>query len=428
MSRIEARLQTVAIGPRPLADHYDLAPADQIERAAGLAEPLAGARIIYVSTAPPEAADLSGPLVALLRDLGVDAEWAVLHGDGGFQRASRMLGDALRGARWHGGGAEWQRLRESCESAAISADLRSFDAVFAHGPAAAALIEGRRGGSTAWLWRTGLDISQPDEGVWREFGPLLADYSQLSCALPEFVPPGVGGPSLRITPGAFDPLAQAHGEQSPREMARRIRRLGIDPSRPLIVDVTRLDRWADPLAAVEAWHRARAEVEGLQLALIGRLDRGDREAAVVVAEVRAFAGAVPDLHVLADRPGVEERDRGALTRLARCATQTALGDEFDPALSGAHWRGTAVVAGGASAAAQINDGEDGYVASGLSDRADRITRLASDPGRAVAMGRAGREHARARFLVTRLLTDELATIGSLLRREAPERARVGVPV
>ena len=426
MGRIEARLQTVAAGPRPLSDYYELAPADQIEQAAALAEPLAGARVVHVSAAPPEPADPSGPLVALLRDLGVDAEWAVLHGDSAFQRAVRELEDAVRGARWRHGEADWQRLREACESAAISADLRSFDAVFAHGPATAALIEGRRGGSTAWHWDTGLDLSRPDEAAWRAFGPLLADYSRLSFALPEFVPPGVGGDRLRVVPGAFDPLAPAHRQRSPRELARRVRRLGVDPARPLIADVTRLDRWADPLTAIEAWRRARADVDGLQLALTGRLDRGDRQAASVVEEVRAFAGEEDDLHVIADRAGVEEPDRGALIRLSRCATLTALGEEFDPALSSAHWRGTAVIAAGAAAEAQIRDGEDGYVASSLDDRSTGIARLARDAGQAVAMGRAGREHARARFLLTRRLADELGTITSLLGREAGDSERAGV--
>jgi trehalose synthase len=276
------------------------------------------------------------------------------------------------------------------------------------------------------LWRTGLDLSRPDEAAWQALGPLLTDFTQLSFALPEFVPSGIGGPRLRVVPGAFDPLAAAQRGPGPRAVARRVRRLGIDPSRPLAVDVTRLDRWADPLAAVEAWRRARAEAGGLQLALTGRLDRGDREAATVVDEVRAFAGEDLDLHILADRPSVDDFDRGALVRLARCATLTALGDEFDPGLSAVHWHGTAAIADGAAARAQIADGEDGYLAPSIDDRAARIARLAGDPGQAVAMGRAGREHARGHFLLTRLLGDELATIGSILgaRAAVEERPRV----
>ena len=79
-----------------------------------------------------------------------------------------------------------------------------------------------------------------------------------------------------------------------------------------------------------------------------------------------------------------------------------------------------------AAEAQIRDGEDGYVASSLADRSTGIARLASDAGQAVAMGQAGREHARARFLLTRLLVDELGTIASLLGREPGDRERAGV--
>jgi trehalose synthase len=419
MGRIEARLQTIAVDPRPLSDHYPLAAAEPLERAAAAAAPLAGARVLYVSAVPLEAADCSRSLVPLLCDLGLEVERAVLHGDAGFQLTARELSDALRGARWEGGEEASRELRESCEAVAVATDLRRFDAVVAHGAAAGALIEGRRSGVTAWTWSTGLDLSQTDQEAWEIFRPLLLDHSRLCFALPGYVPPGIDGERLRIAPPAFDPLAASERELPAAELSSLVREAGIDPARPLVVDVTPLDRWADPLAVLESWRLARREANGLQLAFAGRIDPSDPDAGSVAAEVEAFAGEEPDLHLLG-RPSAAQV--AALTQIARCVVRCSLGEEFDPALSAAHWRGSAIVAGGASAAAQVRDGEDGYLAEGPEQAAAGIAELANHPGKAVAMGCAGREHARARFAIGRLLADQLDLLGSLLAAAPKQRA------
>lgn len=427
MRRIEARLQRIPVESRPISDLYEVAPADQLQSAAALAEPLAGVRVLHICVAPPEAADASRALAPLLCDLGLEAERAVLHGDAAFHRLARELADGLRGAPWAIEDSEWLGFREACEAAAVAADLRRHDLVIAQGAASAALIEGRRGGSTRWLWRTGLDASDPDPGAWEALRRLVDEHAGACFALPEFVAPGLEGGTTLMIPGAIDPLAPALREPAPGEIARLLGGFGIDLSRPLATYAAALDSWADPLAVIEAWRLARVEVPGLQLAVAGRVEPGDPEAAGALAEVRDFAGGEPDLHLLSDRALGGER-ANALVRASRCLVDASLGDRFDPALSAAHWRGTAVIAQGAGAASQVEDGQDGFLVSGREDCGARLALLASDPRRAVAMGRCGREHARERFLVSRLLADELDLIGSLLGIEASSEEPAGAPV
>jgi hypothetical protein len=402
MRRIEARLQPLPVESRPLADYEGLAPIEQIELAATLAGPLAGARVLLASAPPLEADDLSSALASLLRGLGIEAERAVLHGDRAFQLAASELSDAIRGAEWAGDPQEWRALREACEAAAVAADLRGYDIVFVHGVGAMALIEGRRSSAAAWIWRTGVDASTANEDAWGLLRALLSAYSSLCFAFPGFVPPGVGGERLRVIPGAFDPLAPAQRELSTDELPRLARGLGLDLGRPVIAHLGPLDRWADPLATIDAWLAARAIVPGLQLAIAGRIDPADAEATSLPEEVRAFAGEIDDLHLLTDRDGVSALDLNALGRLARCAVHSTLGEQFDPAIPASLWRATPVI----------------------DPSADRIAELVTDPGRSVEMGLAARDHARARFLVTRLLGDGLELIGSLLGVSA-QAPRVG---
>jgi trehalose synthase len=421
MARMRARLQPIPVAARDLAAYEGLVPENQLDRARELGRRLAGLRVLYLSPAPLEAGDPSPSLAALLQGLGLEAQRAVLHGDREFASVSGDVADAIRGADWALTPGDWQALREACEAAAVGFDTRPFDVVSVQGAAAAPLIEGRRGGG-AWLWRTGVDAGEPAREAAEAVLALLGDYRQLSFALPGFVPAGLGGTRLRVVPGAFDPRG---GDPPARGPWPRC----IDPARPLLCHIGRLDSWADPLAAVEVWKLARREAPGLQLAIAGRVDPSDPEAAGVLEEVRAFAGDDEDLHLVTDRNGAGPGTIEAVATLARCAMRCSVGEQFDPEVAASVWRGTPVVGGGDSIAAQVIDGAGGFVADDPVPQAVRVAALVNGPRRALQVARAGRDRVLERFSIVRLLGDELESLGQLLAggRSSPgvERSRGG---
>jgi trehalose synthase len=93
----------------------------------------------------------------------------------------------------------------------------------------------------------------------------------------------------------------------------------------------------------------------------------------------------------------------------------AIREGFGLGASEALWKGTPVVgAPEGGLPLQVRDGVDGYLAESEEETAARVVELVRDPGLAVQMGRAGRERVRERFLVTRMLEDELAALASVL--------------
>jgi glycosyltransferase involved in cell wall biosynthesis len=406
MGRIEARLQKIPIEPR-------LAAGEE-EHLAGAAEPLRGARVLLVSPAPPEASDCGAALAASLAGLGLEAERGVLHGNGPFQAAGRDLADALRGAPWQLAEERWRDYREACEAAAIAADPRSYDAVLVHGAAAAPLIEGRRGGPTAWLWRTGQDLSAPDDAAQEAAAPLLDDYASLAFGAPAFALRGAAEGDPGAFPPAIDSPAGLHRDLEPAAAGALLRPLGVRLDRPLVCSLGRLDAWADPPAAIEAWRQARREHPGLQLAIAGRLDPADPGATEALDEARAFADGEEDLLLLTDRGGAGDLELNAVGRIARCAIHLPLGDELDPGVSASLRRGTPVLGAGEGAAAQIEDGRDGHLVEGPEECGERIAALVGDPGRSAAMGRAGRRRVLAQGGLAPRLAFELESIGSSL--------------
>lgn len=419
MGAVKAKLLRIETEPRPLAPYQGrgLVGERDADRIAELSAALAGVRVLYVGSAG-EPAYPARDLVPMLLGLGVEAERAVASGERAFHHIARAVDDAARGAEWGLDEARWRTFREAWEVAAVSFDPRPYDAVIVSGAAAAPLIEGARDRGRGWIWRTAGDLTAAGEVAWSALGRLLARYPTLCFSLPEFVPAGVGGSGLRVIPGAIDPLGPVDVAAAPGWLSRMLAPLGIDLRRPLVCFAGRLDGWPDPLAAVDCWQLSRQEVPGVQLAIAGRLDPGEPERAGVLAEIEAFAGTEPDLHVIA-APADAGRAAAAL-RASRCLIHVGLGDGFYPGPLEALWAGTPVVGFGRGLAAQIDDGADGFLADTNEAIAGGVADLCADAGLAAAMGRRGRERVGGQFLLPRLLADELGLLAATVgRAEVP---------
>ena len=194
-----------------------------------------------------------------------------------------------------------------------------------------------------------------------------------------------------------------------------LRSLGIDLTRPMVCNVTRLDRWKDPHAVIDAYAQAKREVPELQLVLVGALPGEGPQDFRIAREVADYAAGIPDVRLLTNYTGVGEVEVGALQRVARASLQRSLREGFGLAASEALWKRTPVVATpGGGIAAQVRDGRDGYLAGDVAQMARRVVELVEDPGLATELGNAGRARVQERFLVTRLLGDELRLVASVL--------------
>jgi trehalose synthase len=85
-------------------------------------------------------------------------------------------------------------------------------------------------------------------------------------------------------------------------------------------------------------------------------------------------------------------------------------------VSEALWKDTTVVAGRAGGIPlQVQDGVGGFVVDSVEECAARTLWLLQHPVESKTLALAGRERVRERFLLTRLIADELRLYGALLR-------------
>jgi trehalose synthase len=410
---VRSGLQRIDPGRRSLGDYEQLAGADAVERIRALASELQGMRVIHVSPAAPRngCPELLRGLLPLASDAGVDVEWRVLYGSAPFGDVARDLYDGLQGAETAIAPSTWSEYLEGI-AMAVGSLREDCDVLVLHDPATLGLLA-QDDGSARVIWRCHVDASQPEPATWERLFPLLegCDWGVFACD--GFWPPNLGGDVRAIAP-AIDPLGPKNMDMPMRLAGHVLRSLGIDLQRPLVCNVSRLDRWKDPHGVIDAFAQVKSRIPQLQLVVVGALPGEGPQDFRIAREVADYAAGIKDVRVLTSYTGVGEVEVGALQRVARVSLQRSLREGFGLAAAEALWKRTPVVAvPGGGLARQVVHGEDGYLVDDTGGMARRMEELIDDPGLAIELGTAGRRHVQERFLVTRLLEDELRLLESV---------------
>jgi trehalose synthase len=404
----------MAVAPQALGEHAPAAGVEALERVRAAAEPLRGARVLHVSAAATggRVPELLGSLLPLQADLGLQVEWRVLFGGPRLKAGVGALHEGAQGAETKLDLESWSAYLDECQGAAQGLG-EGWDVVVLHDPGTLGLAGAVAGGAA--VWHCHLDASSAEPDTRDRLVELSSRCDGLVFAHDSFAPEPLRGERLYVAAPGIDPLSARNLELAPRLLGRLVRPHGVDLSRPFIFQPMRLDRWKDPHATIEAFALAKEELPQLQLVIAGALDEAVTEEWRAAKEVSDYAGASEDVRLVTSYDRIGDVEIGALQRLARVTVHRAIREGFGLAASEALWKGTPVVGrseGGLPL--QVRDGVHGYLVESVEETASRVVELVRDPGLAVEMGRAGREHVRERFLVTRMLEDELHGLAAVV--------------
>jgi trehalose synthase len=180
-----------------------------------------------------------------------------------------------------------------------------------------------------------------------------------------------------------------------------------------MLQVSRFDRFKDPVGVIRAYRLAKAFIPGLQLVLAGGTATDAPEGAAVLAEVRDVAGDDRDVHLLLLPPDAH-RTINALQRGADFVLQKSLREGFGLTVAEAMWKGKAVIGGDTGGIRlQVIDHHTGFLVRSPEGAALRMRYLLHHPARFAEMGQKAREFVRENYLLTRQLREYLALMVAL---------------
>jgi trehalose synthase len=414
-------LPQVQTDQRRLDEYQSVVGEKALEEIRSLAKPLQGKRVLHFNATPygGGVAELLKTLVPLMSDIGMVAEWRVMSAGDDLFSVTKQMHNSLQGEHVPWTKRMWDTWLSYNLTNALEMD-NGYDIVVVHDPQPAAVLSflRRRRPSTKgkWVWRCHIDLTDAQADVWEKLAPYVSIYDAAIFTLPQYVKSGFSGPEVFTFPPAIDPLSTKNRRLNGRSIQERLRGLGLDPSRPIIAQVSRHDPWKDPLGVIDVYRMVKREVPDLQLVLLASMAADDPEGWEYYEKALRHAGEDEDIHFLTDRVGAgNDIPVNTIQTGANVILQKSIREGFGLTVSEALWKGTPVVAGAVGGIPlQIVDGETGHLARNNQECAERVLTLLRDPALAKRMGQAGREHVREQFLVTRYLKDYLMLFNHLL--------------
>jgi len=400
---------------RLLKRYAEHAGQDAVEQLRQLADLLAGLKVVHVNSTLKGGgvAEILEKLVPLMQELGLDTSWKVIEGNDDFFACTKSFHNALQGKALR---IPETLLRVYEDVNARNAErlrpvLEEADVVFIHDPQPALLLRhlpARRG---KWIWRCHIDLSHPYRPVWNYLRQFLVSYDASVFSLDAFAQP-MPHPVFLIPP-SIDPLSEKNLPLDPETVHEVLAEFGIDPQRPLVIQVSRFDRFKDPLGVIQAYQLAKGFVPSLQLVLAGGGAVDDPEGEGVLSEVREAAEGDPDIHVLSSGH-YSDRTINALQTAADIVLQKSLREGFGLTVTEAMWKGKPVIGGNTGGIRlQLLNHRTGFLVDTPEGAAMRIRYLLFERPRMGQIGQNARELVRQNFLITRHLREYLTLMVAL---------------
>jgi trehalose synthase len=395
-----------------IEEYQRIVGSDVIEQLYQLAEPLKGLRVVHVNSTRVGGgvAEILTKLVPLSNALGLDASWEVITGRDEFYQCTKAFHNALQGNHVTIPKALLKAYEEvnAANAEVLRPALQDADIVFIHDPQPAPLITHFPERKGKWIWRCHIDASKPYRPVWKYLRNFTARYDASIFSIASFAQP-MPNPICLIPP-SIDPLSDKNMDLSDAEIDTVCRQHGIDRERRTILQVSRFDRFKDPLGVIEAYRLAKRFAHDLQLVLAGGSADDDPEGAAVLTEVYAAAAEDPDIHILM-LPADANRVINALQRAADIVIQKSLREGFGLTVTEALWKGKPVIGGNTGGIRlQVINHHTGFLVDTPEGAAYRIRYLFHYRDQLKEMGLKGKEFVRENFLLTRHLRDHLALI------------------
>lgn len=421
---------TVQVPKRSFNAQRSHSGEDAIQRVRHLARSLRGLRVLNITVSPfgTAVAELLSAVVPLMRDLGIEAEWQFVAGDAELNRAARKVYDGLSGRTvdWDSQSVWKWLLYNRLNSAYFEG---AYDIVVIHEPEPTALlpvlVESGRDPGCRWVWHSHLDLRHAQPEVWETLRPILVHYDACVFSHPDFQPGDARAGMLAVVAPAIDPANARNGDVSPSSASQLLSSQGIDPKRPVVVQVAPLAEPFGALQAIDVIRRVREERPDVQLALIQPSIEPSMEAWSRFEEVARYASSERSVSTIAVQGETGSKLICAAQSRADVVIQTAVPGGFWAPLWEAMWKGRPVVAGAPGGLPlQVDDGATGLLAESEEKFSEAIVALLSDPVLAAGLGSRAREDVRRHHLLVRFLEDELRLFQSLVSTPAPSTTEV----
>ncbi len=358
-------------------------------------------------------AEMLSSLIPLLNDVGINAGWRILKGSPDFFEITKKFHNALQGDKINLTDNKKRLYLQTNEDFSTYTHI-DHDMVVIHDPQPLPLIKFYHK-KEPWIWRCHVDLSNPNPELWAFLKRFIIRYEKVIVSSEQYKKKDLPV-EQRIFFPVIDPLSPKNCEIPQSVIDSHLRKFKIPTDKPILLQISRFDKWKDPLGVLDVYEKVREEVD-CRLILCGSMATDDPEGWQIYQKVMSRA-----------REYVKNRDVilitvenhmlvNVLQRIATVVIQKSLKEGFGLTVTEALWKEKPVVAsrvGGIPL--QITDGQTGFLLDPTDHEgfARRIVELIRNPDMGREIGKKGKEVVREKFLITRLIIDYLNLMDEML--------------
>ncbi len=389
-----------------LEDYEQFVGPRTIERIKKKAESLKHLQVVHINSSYSGGgvAELLTSLTLLMNSSGIKTGWRIIHGSPDFFSITKKMHNALQGGMINLSDRKMRIYESVIYENAVRNHLEHHNMVIIHDPQPLPMIDHYRKNGP-WIWRCHTDLSNPNRKLWKYLLPFIEKYDAAVFSIEDYRQK-LKTPQFFFMP-AIDPFSIKNREMSKGEVKERLRHHKIPTDLPLVVQISRFDRWKDPEGVIEAFKLARKEVD-CTLVLLGDIAADDPEGARVYESL--LSNREERIIILSHQ---DTALVNALQRTAAVVLQKSLREGFGLTVTEAMWKEAAVIGGNAGGIRrQIRDGVNGFLVSSVNEAADRIVRLIKDKKLRLRLGKKAQETVKKHFLLPRYMEQYLDLFNS----------------
>ena len=398
-----------------LEDYRKIAGDEAISAIYKEARRLYGRRILHINSTyyGGGVAEILNSLVPLMNNIGIEADWRILHGTPDLFTITKKFHNALQGDSINLTEIK-KRLYVGANEAFSTYCHIDADCVFVHDPQPLPVIKFYKK-RQPWVWRCHIDLTNPNKKLWEFLKGFILRYDMVIFSSEKYKKEDLPVEQKVIYP-SIDPLSLKNKELSEKDILKYVKKAGIPNDKPVITQVSRMDPWKDPEGLLEVFKYVKEKVD-CRMVYCYDMALDDPEGVEIYSKVYRKAKKFVEKGDVIFVVGKHQILVNAIQRFSTVLVQNSIREGFCLAVTEALWKGKPVVAtnvGGIPL--QIKDGENGFlVEPGNREQfADRIIKILEDPSIGHEVGKKAREVVRERFLITRTLLDYLRILNLLI--------------
>jgi trehalose synthase len=391
-----------------LNNYEKIAGKEIIQRIKKKAKLLDGKHIINISSTYQGGgvAEILNSIIFLFNKENINIGWRILHGDDRFFNITKKIHNALQGEEFNFSNRKKIIYYNNNKRYSYFTHI-VHDLVVVHDPQPLAMIDFYKK-TQPWVFRCHIDITNPYQKVWNYLKQYINKYDHIVLSNKNYIKNDLSIPNSIIYP-AIDPLSNKNKQLSNKNIETVLKKHNINIKKPIISQISRFDKWKDPLGVIKIFEKVRKE-KNCQLILLGSFASDDPEGFKLFEKVKKTASKSKykkDIKIIAVDNSILVN---VLQKISIVVIQKSLKEGFGLTVSEAMYKGTCVIASNVGGIPlQIINKETGFLCepNDIDDFSKKTLLLMKNKKLREKIGKNAKEHIKNNFLMTRLMEDWL---------------------